>query len=243
VRCYVEPSPAGGYHVKVRGSHAPVSRHDTEEEAEAAAAVYQQGLERAATGAEYVTLKDGSEVIVRQVRPEDKPLFVAGWERFGEESRYKRFMGHKRRLTMDELVRFTELDHVDHEAVGALDSRAREGLGVARYLRLPKRPDVAEVAIAVIDAWQGRGLGRVLLRRLTARAAENRIHKFTASLFTDNRAMLALFQRLGEVRVIGGEGRVLDVDVELPVADAANLAIALRTAATGHVGRRPIKPV
>jgi RimJ/RimL family protein N-acetyltransferase len=239
VRCYVEASPAGGYLVKVRGSHAPVSRHDTEEEAELAAAAYQAGLDRAATGAEHVTLKDGSEVLIRQVRPEDKPLFVAGWERFGEESRFKRFMGHKRRLTMDELVRFTELDHVDHEAVGALDPRGREGLGVARYLRLPKRPDVAEVAVAVIDAWQGRGLGRVLLRRLTARAAENRIHKFTAAIFTDNKAMLALFERLGEVRVIGREGSIVDVDVELPVAHVDNLHIALRTAATGHVGRRP----
>lgn len=239
MRCYVEPSPAGGYHVKVRGSHAPVSRHDTEEEAQAAAAAYQRGLERVASASEFVTLRDGSEVIVRQVRAEDKPLFVAGWERFGEESRYKRFMGHKRRLTMEELVRFTELDHIDHEAIGALDSRTREGLGVARYLRLPDRPDVAEVAVAVIDAWQGRGLGRMLLRRLTARAAENRIHKFTASVFTDNEAMLALFRRLGEVHVRGMEGRTVDVDIELPVADAPTLDIALRTAATGHVGRRP----
>jgi RimJ/RimL family protein N-acetyltransferase len=186
-----------------------------------------------------VALRDGSRVLIRPVRPEDKDLFVRGWERFGEESRYKRFMGHKRRLTMDELVRFTELDHVDHEAVGALDARGREGLGVARYLRLPNRPDVAEVAVAVIDAWQGRGLGRVLLRRLTARAAENRIHKFTASLFIDNKAMLSLFKRLGDVRVIGGEGQILDLDVELPVAHADKLHIALRTAATGHVGRRP----
>jgi RimJ/RimL family protein N-acetyltransferase len=239
VRCYVEPSPAGGYHVKVRGHHAPVSRHDTEEEAQVAAAAYQRGLERAAAAAEYVTLRDGSEVIVRQVRAEDKPLFVAGWERFGRQSRDKRFMGHKRRLTMDEFIRFTELDHVDHEAVGALDARAREGLGVARYLRLPERPDVAEVAVAVIDAWQGRGLGRLLLRRLTARAAENRIHRFTASLFTDKEAMLALFRRLGDVQVRGSEGRIVDVDVELPVAHAATLDIALRTAATGHVGRRP----
>jgi RimJ/RimL family protein N-acetyltransferase len=239
VRCYVEPSPAGGYHVRLRGTDAPVSRHDTEEEAEEAAAAYQHGLEQAARGSEYVTLKDGSEVIVRQVRPEDKPLFVAGWGRLGEESRYKRFMGHKRRLTMDELVRFTEVDHVDHEAIGALDPRTNEGLGVARYLRLPQRPDVAEVAVAVVDAWQGRGLGGVLLRRLTARAAEHRIHKFTASLFVDNRAMLALFERLGEVRVIGGEGSILDIDIELPVHERHALGIALRTAATGHVGRRP----
>ena len=61
MRCYVEPSPAGGYFVRVRGEAAPLSRHDTEEEAEAAAAAYERGLH---TG-EFVQLDDGSEVIVR----------------------------------------------------------------------------------------------------------------------------------------------------------------------------------
>ena len=49
VRCYVEPSPAGGYFVRLRGESAPLSRHDTEEEAEAAAAAYERGLARADT--------------------------------------------------------------------------------------------------------------------------------------------------------------------------------------------------
>jgi hypothetical protein len=62
VRCYVEPSPAGGYFVRLRGEPAPVSRHDTEEEAEAAAAAYERGL---ADVAEHVTLDDGTEVVIR----------------------------------------------------------------------------------------------------------------------------------------------------------------------------------
>ena len=80
VRCFVEPSPSGGYFVRLRGEPAPLSRHDTEEEAEAAAAAYERGLAREDT-AEHVTLRDGSEVLIRAVRPEDKPLFVAGWKR------------------------------------------------------------------------------------------------------------------------------------------------------------------
>jgi hypothetical protein len=65
VRCYVEPSPAGGYFVKLRGEPAPLSRHDTEEEAEAAAAAYDRGLARAAQAPELVVLDDGSEVLLR----------------------------------------------------------------------------------------------------------------------------------------------------------------------------------
>jgi GNAT superfamily N-acetyltransferase len=64
VRCFVEPSPAGGYFVRLRGEAAPLSRHDTEEEAEAAAAAYERGLAREDT-VEHVTLTDGSEVVIR----------------------------------------------------------------------------------------------------------------------------------------------------------------------------------
>src|SRR4051812_21724983 len=196
VRCYVEPSPAGGYFVRLRGEPVPVSRHDTEEEAEAAAAAYERGLAREDT-VEHVLLKDGSEALVRAVRPEDKPLFVAGWSHLSEETVRRRFLQPRRGLTVDELAFFTEIDHVDHEAIGALDGATREGIGVARYVRDRERPHVAEAAVTVVDGWQHRGLGGKLLRRLTARATENRIRLFTASLFSENEAMLSLFERLG----------------------------------------------
>jgi RimJ/RimL family protein N-acetyltransferase len=235
MRFTVEPSPAGGFHVRLTGVAAPLSHHDTEEEAEARRLAYERGAGEPATG-ELVDLPDGSEVIVRPVRPEDKPLFAAGWEHFGEESRYRRFMGHKAALTPRELKFFTELDHVDHEAIGALERRTGEGLGVARYMRNSDRPDTAEATVAVIDAWQGRGLGGVLLRRLCRRAAASGITTFTASVLTGNRSMLRLFERLGAVRTRGIDGGVLEIDVELSVDDAATL---LRSAATGHVGHLP----
>ena len=195
MRFTVEPSPAGGYLVRLQGADAPVSRHDTEEEAEAAASAYRRAAEED-RGGEHVTLGDGTEVLVRPVLPQDKPLFAAGWERFGEQSRRRRFLAAKPRLTTRDLEFFTEIDHVDHEALGALDIATGEGLGVARYVRDPGRPHVAEAAVAVVDAMQGRGLGSALLRRLRDRAAGNGISCFTASLFTTNRSMLRLFSLL-----------------------------------------------
>jgi L-amino acid N-acyltransferase YncA len=226
----VEPNPAGGFHVRMEGSPAPLSRHDTLEEAEARVAAYQRGA--AEPSGELVDLPDGSEVLVRPVRPADKPLFAAGWERFGEESRYRRFMAAKKHLSARDLAHFTEIDHVDHEAIVALEPRSGAGLGVARYLRNPDRPDTAEAAVAVIDDWQGRGLGGLLLRRLCRRAKANGIDSFTASLLTDNRSMMRLFERLGRVRVSGLDGPAMEIDVELPVDDMPTL---LRSAATGHV--------
>jgi GNAT superfamily N-acetyltransferase len=237
MRFSVAPSPSGGYFVRLAGVDAPVSRHDTEEEAEAAAASYDRGVRENRVG-DLQRLPGGGEVLIRAVRPEDKPLFVAGWEHFGEESRYRRFMGHKTALSPRELEFFTELDHVDHDALGAIDPRTGEGLGVARYMRNPDRPDSAEAAVAVIDAWQGRGLGGLLLRRLCHRAAQNGIRVFTAELLTNNHTMLHLFEKLGTVRVTGREGAELHIDVELQVADSPTLELALRSAATGHIGRR-----
>jgi GNAT superfamily N-acetyltransferase len=190
-------------------------------------------------GEEQVTLRDGSAVLIRPVEPEDKALFVAGWEQFGEESRYRRFMGAKGSLSPGDLAYFTEIDHVDHEAIGARDAETGGGVGVARYVRLPTQPEVAEAAVAVVDEWQRRGLGGELLGRLTERARANGIERFHASLFALNHSMLALFENLGEIEVQNvGEGRI-EIDVELPCEPETILGAALRAAAKGLVRLRP----
>lgn len=183
---------------------------------------------------ELVGLKDGSSVLVRPVASDDKPLFVAGFARLGEESRYRRFLAAKKRLSDDDLAFFTELDHHGHEALGAVDPTTGEGLAVARYLRDPARPDVAEAAIAVIDDWQKRGLGTVLLERLAIRAHDEGIRHFSASLLVENRAMLALFARVGTVHMTGRSGGTEEVDVHLPITphEPYRLTQALRIAAS-----------
>jgi RimJ/RimL family protein N-acetyltransferase len=188
-------------------------------------------------GEEEVTLRDGSNVLIRPVEPADKELFVAAWDGFGEESRYRRFMGAKGSLSAKELAYLTEVDHVDHEALGARDAVTGEGVGVARYVRLAQ-PEVAEAAVAVVDEWQQRGLGGELLGRLTERACENGIERFHASLFAANHAMTTLFEELGELKMSNvGEGR-MEIDVELP-CQRSILGTALRAAAKGLVRLRP----
>lgn len=183
---------------------------------------------------EPVTLRDGTAVLVRPLTPEDEPLLLAGFERFGAESRYQRFLGAKAGLTARDLAFLSELDHRDREALGALDPATGEGLGVARYVRHPDDRELAEAAVAVVDAWQGRGLGRVLLERLADRATANGITRFSATLLTSNRTMLHLFERLGKVQVRPDSGSVLEIDVELPV-HREQLAEALGAAGAGLV--------
>ena len=242
MRFTVEPSPSGGYFVRAAGVPAPVSRHDTEDEAEAAAAAYDRGISQERRAGTRVELRDGSEVLIRPVRSEDKPLFAAAWDRFGEQSRYRRFMSPKPRLTVDELAFFTELDHVDHEALGALDPRTGEGLGVARYVRRPERPGTAEAAVSVIDPAQGRGLGTALLHHLARHAIDNGIRCFTASMLAANESVLHMLEKLGTVTVTGRHGPEIELDVELAVTDSSTLELALRSAATGHLKRRDGAP-
>lgn len=185
---------------------------------------------------EHVQLRDGSTVIVRAVRPDDRGLFVAGFERMSDESRYRRFMSHKKKLSDRELEFFTRLDHDTHEAIGAIDVSTGEGAGVARMHREPGDPTVAEAAVTVVDEWQGRGIGGLLLERLTRRAREIGVERFEATLFTDNRAMLHLFERLGCLRSHREGLDVLAIDVALPLGDgdgAEALPAALRSVAEG----------
>ena len=236
MRFYVEPSPAGGYFVKLTGADAPISHHDTEDEALARCGAYRVGAQQHATSAGSVHLRDGSVVLVRPVRASDKPLFVAGFERLSGQSRYQRFFDHRKGLSPRELEFFTELDGTRQVAIGALDPYTGDGLAVARYARLEDDPDVAEAAIVVIDAWQRRGLGSVLLRRLVWHAQDHGIERFCATLLTGNEVMLRMFKSIGEVAVTAREAGTLQVDVTLGVGDGRALYEALRIAARFDTG-------
>jgi GNAT superfamily N-acetyltransferase len=191
---------------------------------------------------ELVELRDGSCVRVRKVRADDRPLFVSGFSRLGPESRYRRFLFHKKLLRDDELDFLTQLDHRDHEAIGAIDEATGCGVGVARMVREGDGRSSAEAAVAVVDDWQGRGLGGLLLDRLTARARELGVERFTATLFTDSRSMMALFERLGCVQR-RRHGNVVAIEVDLPVERAhGGLRDALRSAASGAVHALPGVP-
>jgi GNAT superfamily N-acetyltransferase len=141
----------------------------------------------------------------------------------------------------EEMVRYlTHVDHRDHEAIIALDDRTGEGIGVARYVRLPERPDVAEVAVTVIDDWQGRGLGTLLLEAVSARARAEGIKHFTALILATNEEMIDLLMRLDPVRVIDRAPGTVELEVAIPnIGVAPALRKALRLAAETRPANTP----
>lgn len=191
-----------------------------------------------AAAPESVQLRDGSTALIRPIRPSDKDALVEGFAHLSDESRYKRFLAPVNELRPRQLRYFTEIDHHDHEALVG-QSPEGEPLGVARYVRVGAH--TAEAAVAVVDHWQGRGLGTALLQRLAGRAREEGIERFTAVLLASNREMLTLLQELGATQMQGAEDGVIEVRVELPleVEPEAPLRRALRSAASGQVQAAP----
>ena len=151
----------------------------------------------AATAARTVELRDGARIHVRPITPEDKPRLLRGFARLGRESVYQRFLSPLTELRPMDLVYLTELDHHDHEALIALDERSGEAVAVARYVRSAADPRRAEFAVTVVDDWQRRGVGTVLIRRLAERAREEGVTVFTALLLAENHEMRGLLEKLG----------------------------------------------
>jgi RimJ/RimL family protein N-acetyltransferase len=141
-------------------------------------------------------LRDGSWVAIRPVRPEDAALLTDGFARLSARSRQTRFFTGKLRLSEAEVRFLTNIDHHNHEALGAV-SRDGSGVGVARYIRDPDERGSAEVAVTVVDEWQGRGLGSKLLALLSGRARAAGITRFTAVTAADNTAAKTLIVHAG----------------------------------------------
>jgi GNAT superfamily N-acetyltransferase len=163
-----------------------------------------------------VKLRDGSRVRLRQACRTDRDLLLAGFARLSPESRYRRFLSPMGELGEKTLRYLTEIDHHDHEAIVALDERGDAGIGVARYVRDPMRPECAEVAVTVVDEWQGRGLGTLLLDVLSVRARQEGIGIFTALMLARNEQMMDLFEQLGPVRIVGRGAGTVEIEVAIP---------------------------
>ena len=165
-------------------------------------------------------LRDGTQVLLRPIRAQDRQRLAEGMARLSPRSRYLRFHTEVEELSEEQLDYLSQVDHVDHEAIIAIDLDHPEipGVGIARYVRERSDPTIAEAAVTVADEYQGKGAGTLLLGALAARARENGISGFRSFVLVVNRAMLELFDDLGADRQIE-PGGVWRVDLPVPHGD------------------------
>jgi GNAT superfamily N-acetyltransferase len=163
-----------------------------------------------------IRLRNGTLVVLRPIRPEDKALLARGVERFSERTAYRRFLGPKDHLTAAELRYLIEIDLVDHYAIVAVHADDPQRLaGVGRWVRGPADREAAEMAIVVADDLQGQGLGTRLGRALAESARQHGIKRFTATMLAENVPVRRLFAHLAEHLEGERDGSVYELTADL----------------------------
>jgi acetyltransferase len=158
---------------------------------------------------EAAALGDGTPLTIRPIAARDAALELAFLAGLSRHTRYQRVLSG-RNLLPGELRRLTRIDYGrDMALVATVRADGHEAmLGVVRYVRQADGGS-AEFAAVVGDAWQGRGLGEMLLRRLIAAAAEHGLHSLTGITLSTNRPMLALAHKLGFSASLDRDGATL----------------------------------
>ena len=163
-----------------------------------------------------VRLSNGTDVVIRPIRPGDKALLADGVARLSPHTARMRFLAPKNRLTEAEQRYLTEIDYVDHYALVAVraDDPGRMA-GVGRWIRDAARPDVAEIAILVADDLQGQGLGIALGEALGDAARARGIARFTGIMLAENIAAQRLFAHIWGKLHVRPEGATYELVAEL----------------------------
>jgi len=142
-------------------------------------------------------VRDGRELEIRALRPEDQADMLAAIGRTGAQSLQRRFFVAKRGFSDREIAFFMNIDFITHVALVALiaENERRTIVGGGRYIVV--QPGRAEVAFLVVDGYQGLGIGSALGRHLASLARQSGLEELVADVLAENAAMLKLFKRLG----------------------------------------------
>ncbi|MCP2337786.1 GNAT family N-acetyltransferase [Actinomadura rupiterrae] len=140
-------------------------------------------------------------------------------------SLYTRFFSGTPRVPEPYVATLGRLDHWDRDALVALDDDVM--IGLAEYARVPCHPERAEIAVLIADAWQRRGLGRLLTRMLLPLAARRGVTEFHADVYAGNAGALALIQHTWPSARSARSGETATFHLPAPTANAPSDGPAL----------------
>lgn len=187
------------------------------------------------TYCEDLTLPNGGVMRLRLVRAEDREGILRAFARLSEETRVQRWFYPKMRLTEQEIDALVSPADDDHGAISAVeldpDGNEVSGIGMARFVRGRDDPNGAEIAITIVDGWQGLGIGRILLHRLLAMMSERRIPFADGRLQAENLRMRHLLEPYVPQGGFRREGSALLFRFPVPKPDDPLMAQLARNAA------------
>ncbi len=165
----------------------------------------------------YATTKNGLEIFIRPIKPEDATLLTEFFQALSPQSVYFRFFRHMKQLPPDMLIRFTQIDYDREIALVALHESegGEEMLGVARVIK-ETHCNNAEFAVLVSDSWHGQGIGAALLRNCLIIAQERGLQTVWGIVLPSNTQMQALGKKLGFKikREPGSTDYLLSIDLQ-----------------------------
>lgn len=168
-----------------------------------------------------VILRDGSSVVIRPMCPDDEPLMKQIFYSFSKQTIYLRFHHAMRAMPHQQLQVFCNVDHDTEVALVAVvgPPEAQEMIATARYFTDPSKTE-AELAFAVHDTWQRKGLGTILFNRLLEIARSRGIERLVADVLLENSGMLKIFHRSGLKIQTTTDAGVVHVEMQVPEAAA-----------------------
>jgi GNAT superfamily N-acetyltransferase len=152
-------------------------------------------------------LRGGQAVTIRSIRPDDQARLARHFELLTPDSSYRRFFGLRHAIAPHELDRLTTLDYPNHIALVATvgEGPHEQIIGDARFVPTD-HPKEAELAMSVLDDWQGRGIGSLLIRELIRCAQEAGIERLTTDVMALNAPALRMLVRAGFASVGRADG-------------------------------------
>jgi len=179
------------------------------------------GVDPDAAFRQAITLRDGTPVTIRVMRPDDRERIITAFNKLEPGTIYTRFFSYRKEIPASTFERIAAIDFV-HLAglVATIGEGAEEAIiGGATYVGIPSPDGVktAEVAFTIEEDYQGQGLASKLMVALTGLARRHGIVRFVAEVLAGNAPMLGVFQRCGLPMSRRSEHGVVHVELDLAV--------------------------
>ena len=163
----------------------------------------------------FESLRDGRTIEIRALRQEDQAGLIAAVGRSSAQSLYRRFFGLKRHFSDQEIAYFLNVDFVNHVALVAVIEEGSKFVIVGGGRYVVHEAGKAEIAFAVVDAYQGQGIGGALMRHLAGIAREAGLKELTAEVLPDNISMLKVFEKSGLPLKVERESQAVHITFQL----------------------------
>lgn len=161
-------------------------------------------------------IKDDLIIFIRPLMKEDRKAFINAFSKLSDKTKQLRFLTSTDALSEKEFDYLVNVDHENHVAYCAFHNQKGEdvGVGVARYIKSIKKPNTAEIAVTIVDEFQGIGIGKLLIQNIVEHAKKHGIEKLVANAYYFNNTILNIVSKF-PYEITGSSDGVLTIEIDI----------------------------